>query len=303
MPSKKRKKKKRAFSSEMKLIAALLLIAAVAAAAWIIADKKTNNNDGSEAKGGISSTREEMTDDASTVSGEESSQAQSTVEPSSVTASVTVSLPSKTAEEKIYSEFDDSKTAGNTPDSWNLMLVNADNTLDESYEPELNKTQIYGVYNGMYVSSKIYDAYIAMFNAAKADGVTLSACSAYRPYSSQLRNFTNRVNKYISEGYSKEEAERITATIIARPGTSEHQTGLVIDFNPCDDSFENSAAYRWLQKNAENYGFVQRYKKSKSSITGIVNESWHYRYVGVYTAKCMNELDMCLEEYIEYISK
>ena len=88
---------------------------------------------------------------------------------------------------------------------------------------------------------------------------------------------------------------------INKPGSSDHNLGLAVDFNNVDNNFEDLKAFKWLQKNAENYGFILRYPKDKEDITKISYESWHWRYVGEEHAKKMNELKMCLEEYIEYL--
>ena len=77
--------------------------------------------------------------------------------------------------------------------------------------------------------------------------------------------------------------------------------GLAVDINSVEVSFEDTKAFRWLQENAADYGFILRYPKDKQSITKIIYEPWHYRYVGVKHATAMNELDMCMEEYIEYL--
>ena len=69
------------------------------------------------------------------------------------------------------------------------------------------------------------------------------------------------------------------------------------------ENFEKTAQFKWLSENAENYGFILRYPKDKTNITEIIYEPWHYRYVGVEHAKKMNQLGMCLEEYIEYLEK
>ena len=99
-----------------------------------------------------------------------------------------------------------------------------------------------------------------------------------------------------------DQAENKAATIVARPGTSEHNTGLALDINCANDSFENTAAYKWLKENAENYGFIMRYSADKQDKTGVIHESWHWRFVGINVAKEMNRLQMCLEEYVEYKS-
>ncbi|MEE1054018.1 MAG: M15 family metallopeptidase, partial [Acutalibacteraceae bacterium] len=89
------------------------------------------------------------------------------------------------------------------------------------------------------------------------------------------------------------------ATVVARPGTSEHNTGLCADFNMASDTFETTPMYEWMCENAENYGFILRYPKEKQDITGVIYESWHWRFVGINTAKEMNNLGLTLEEYIE----
>ena len=102
-------------------------------------------------------------------------------------------------------------------------------------------------------------------------------------------------------GISQEEAERLTDEYINKPGASDHNLGLAVDFNYVDNKFDDLEAFKWLKENAEDYGFILRYPKDKEEITKISYESWHWRYVGEEHAKKMNELNMCLEEYIEYL--
>ena len=89
---------------------------------------------------------------------------------------------------------------------------------------------------------------------------------------------------------------------MARPGTSEHNTGFSADFNIAEDSFESTPMFTWMQEHAADYGFVLRFPKDKQEKTGIIYESWHYRFVGINNAKEMNRLNMCLEEYVEYVN-
>ena len=93
----------------------------------------------------------------------------------------------------------------------------------------------------------------------------------------------------------------MTFKIINKPGTSEHNLGLAVDFNYVNLDFENTKAFTWLKENAEDYGFILRYRKDKEDITKVEYEPWHWRYVGKEHAKKINELDMCLEEYIDYL--
>ena len=143
-----------------------------------------------------------------------------------------------------------------------------------------------------------------MMNAMKKDGVTnVWVQSAYRSVARQKELYDNSVKKYIQQGKSQEEAEKLTDEYINKPGSSDHNLGLAVDFNYVDNKFEKLDGFKWLKNNAENYGFVLRYPKDKEDITKIAYESWHWRYVGVEHAKKMNDLNMCLEEYIEYLSK
>lgn len=84
-------------------------------------------------------------------------------------------------------------------------------------------------------------------------------------------------------------------------GHSEHQTGLALDFNDVSGDFALTEAYRWLQEHGAEYGFIQRYPAGKESVTGIAEESWHYRYVGRSHAQAMKRLGLCLEEYVLYV--
>lgn len=141
----------------------------------------------------------------------------------------------------------------------------------------------------------------AMMDAARADGIDIGIISAWRSYDTQRILFDDKVNRLKSQGYSQEAAEKEAATCIALPGTSEHHTGLAVDFNSTNQSFENTKTFAWLKKNAENYGFIMRYPSDKMDITGgIIYEPWHWRYVGINISKEMNELGMCYEEYCEY---
>ena len=89
----------------------------------------------------------------------------------------------------------------------------------------------------------------------------------------------------------------------AVPGTSEHQTGLAVDINADGIHSAGREVYRWLDQNAYRYGFILRYPSAKTGITGISNEPWHYRYVGVDAATFIYENDLTFEEYYAYYVK
>ncbi len=185
-----------------------------------------------------------------------------------------------------------------------LILVNAKNPLPEDYNYTENLTVFPKEYRTGTVYSRIdkdmWPYLKAMMDAARKDGVYISVISPFRDYARQELLFNNKVNALMQSGLSKADAEKETASKIAIPGTSEHHTGLAVDFNITETTFENTGAFRWLKENAENYGFIMRYAKDKMNITGgIIYEPWHWRFVGINAAKEINANGYCLEEYIE----
>lgn len=141
-----------------------------------------------------------------------------------------------------------------------------------------------------------------MLNDIRKDGIeNIWVQSAYRSIEDQTKIYNNKVEEYKSKGKTYEEAKRLTEEIVNKPGCSDHNLGLAVDFNYVDGLFENTKAYKWLMENAENYGFILRYPKE--NITKVNYEPWHWRFVGIQHAKKMNELEICLEEYVEYLNK
>ncbi|MEK5480659.1 MULTISPECIES: M15 family metallopeptidase [unclassified Viridibacillus] len=129
------------------------------------------------------------------------------------------------------------------------------------------------------------------------EGYTFNAFSTYRSYDRQVELYANYVNR---DG--KEAAD----TYSARPGYSEHQTGLAFDIGEvgseqffADEGFGKTEAGKWLAKNAHKYGFIMRYPKGKENVTGYMHESWHFRYVGKDIAKDIYNNKSTLEEYLE----
>jgi D-alanyl-D-alanine carboxypeptidase len=176
----------------------------------------------------------------------------------------------------------------------NLVVVNHWNELPEDYDIELMELS-----NGQKIDERIYPYLQEMFNAARAEGIYPIVREGYRTEKEQQALYDEKVQAYINEGYSRSRAEKTAKEWVALPGTSEHQLGLAVDFNSVETSFENTKEFRWLKENAEKYGFVNRYPKNKTEITGINYEPWHYRYVGVENAKDMNQKGVCLEEYVK----
>lgn len=184
-------------------------------------------------------------------------------------------------------------------DDWCLILVNHEHTLPEDFNPELTSIDKIRKFD-----SRAIDELKQMMNQMKKDGITnVWVQSAYRSVDKQEDVFERRVKEYMGKGKTREEAEELVLQTINKPGTSEHNLGLAVDFNYVDYDFDKTAGFQWLKKNAENYGFVLRYAKEKESITKVDYEPWHWRYVGKEHARKMNELGMCLEEYVQYLQK
>lgn len=182
---------------------------------------------------------------------------------------------------------------------WNLILVNKEHPLPEDYQLETVTLS-----NGLKYSAQAYDALQQMMDACRAAGLEPLVCSAYRSVERQTELFDNKVNSYLADGLSYEEAYAATATEIAIPGTSEHSTGLAADicalsYQLLDESQADTAEQKWLMAHCAEYGFILRFPKDKEDITGIIYEPWHYRYVGVEAAREITEQGLCLEEYME----
>lgn len=176
-----------------------------------------------------------------------------------------------------------------------LLLVNAEYPLPQDYDYGWNLTKIEAKYhNGQLdqIDAGVWPYMKAMVEAAWKDGVKLYVWSPYRSYETQKMLFENRVKK---EGGDEAKA----ATAVARPGTSEHNTGLCADFNMASSQFESTEMFRWMCEHAGDYGFILRYPKDKTDITGVMYESWHWRFVGINRAKEINSLNLTLEEYIK----
>ena len=184
---------------------------------------------------------------------------------------------------------------------WYLTLVNFEHPLDEKFKP----SELSEVDNGYIADKRIADATKKMIADARSkDNVRIIALSAYRDYDYQMELFENKVIRLQQEkGYSVEKARAEAKTVVAYPGTSEHQLGLALDLVDArhvklDESQENTAAYKWLYEHCHEYGFIVRYPNGKTDITGIIYEPWHFRYVGVEAAKFIMENNITLEEYL-----
>lgn len=199
----------------------------------------------------------------------------------------------ETKQQQLAEEFAKEK------EEYYLLLANAENPLPQDWSIQTEEVQ-----NGYEMDKRAAPAMREMIQAAKEDGVELMLCSAYRSVEKQQQLFDRSQQAYMAQGMSEEEAYAKTATETAIPGTSEHQTGLAADivtptYQMLDAGFADTPAGQWLSEHAAEYGFVLRYPQDKQEVTGIIYESWHYRFVGKTHAKLMKESGLCLEEYLQ----
>ena len=148
----------------------------------------------------------------------------------------------------------------------------------------------------------------AMLADAEAAGCKLYLVSGYRSVERQTALFKRKTNSFMAEGFSREEAEKQAAMWVARPGTSEHNTGLAADIVSADwyskhsdltADFEDTPEFEWLNAHCADYGLILRYPRGKENVTGVTYEPWHYRYVGKNAALEIYQQDITLEEYLE----
>ncbi len=177
-----------------------------------------------------------------------------------------------------------------------LINVNKYYTLPEDFEPiEIEDISIRYSYDGNRISKEANDAYVSMWNAANEAGFTLIVNSSYRDYQEQEDVYSSK-----KASLGQKEADKVAA----RPGHSEHQTGLSIDVfekgNQSTATFKDSPAYTWLKENAYQYGFIERYPEDKEYLTGYSAEAWHWRYVGEEVARRMHNEGITFDEYYAY---
>ncbi|WP_411328892.1 M15 family metallopeptidase [Blautia hansenii] len=185
---------------------------------------------------------------------------------------------------------------------WYLRLVNSDYPMTEADVPEVATETVDT--NGYQVDARIMEDLEAMFEDARVEGRTPMICSAFRAWDLQVSLYENKIERVMQEeGLSYEDAAVKAATVVAKPGTSEHQVGLALDivsseYQELDEAQMETEDQKWLMENSWKYGFILRYPMDKSEITGVIFEPWHYRYVGKKAAKEITEQNLTLEEYV-----
>ena len=171
------------------------------------------------------------------------------------------------------------------------MLVNKHHRLEDSFEPDdlITIDSNYASEDDLQCSRVAFNAFKKMSDAASKDGYQLVINSAYRSYAGQ---------EELSNFYLAAYGQAYVDKYVAKPGYSEHQTGLAFDIGSRKvNVFANSKEYQWMQEHAHEYGFIHRFTPKFEFITGFRSEAWHYRYVGVEAATYMHDNNMSLEEY------
>lgn len=184
-----------------------------------------------------------------------------------------------------------------------LLLVNPWTPLPEDFVPG----ELVPVQNDQAVDAQAYPDLQDMLQDMSQAGLSPLICSSYRSQERQQELYDNKVQRVMDEGASREAAQAEAARWVARPGTSEHQTGLAVDIvslsnQMLDETQESTPEFQWLAENAWKYGFILRYPNDKSEKTGIAYEPWHFRFVGKEAAEEMHDLGLCLEEYLESLA-
>ena len=183
----------------------------------------------------------------------------------------------------------------NTNTRKELTLVNIEHGLSKDYKPEGLTMPNIPFATGVdqeekYVAGIIANPLKELFNAAKQEGIILLGNSGYRSYKSQKAVYTSRV---------KSDGKKLADAYVAKPGFSEHQTGLCIDITNKSSNFvKGTKEADWLAENCYRFGFIIRYPYGKQNITGIEYEPWHIRYVGKEAAKYIYDNRITLEEYL-----
>ncbi|MBE7003626.1 MAG: D-alanyl-D-alanine carboxypeptidase family protein [Ruminococcaceae bacterium] len=203
------------------------------------------------------------------------------------TAEQVLRLVNVNADRSAYGEHEETDVSKGV-----LMLVNKQNFLGRYKPKDLVSLGACGSWGSMAREAR--DAFVSLVQGASAEGYRIWGVSPYRSYDLQ---------EYLYESYVSAHGQDEADTYSARPGWSEHQTGLAVDVAVRGESygdFEGTSECEWMKAHAHEYGFILRYGEGVEYLTGYMYEPWHYRYVGVEAATYIYENDLTFEEYYYY---
>ena len=186
----------------------------------------------------------------------------------------------------------------NAGDGWMLLLVNSSNAIPDGYAP----TELTELSNGQSVDKRIYPSLQSMFDDARAQGVYPVVSSGYRTAKQQQSEMYDKIQEYIDDGKSEDEARTLAATYVAQVGYSEHEAGLAIDIVAKANKSDDDTVWAWMKEHCAEYGFILRYPEGKEGVTGMSYEPWHFRYVGVEAAQKIMGAGITLEEYLGQVN-
>ncbi len=186
----------------------------------------------------------------------------------------------------------------NAGDGWMLLLVNSSNAIPDGYAP----TELTELSNGQSVDKRIYPSLQSMFDDARAQGVYPVVSSGYRTAKQQQSEMDDKIQEYIDDGKSEDEARALAATYVAQVGYSEHEAGLAIDIVAKANKSDDDTVWVWMKEHCAEYGFILRYPEGKEGVTGMSYEPWHFRYVGVEAAQKIMGAGITLEEYLGHVN-
>lgn len=182
-----------------------------------------------------------------------------------------------------------------------ILLIRRGMPIPEDYTP-----QLFEVSNGLFMDRCAAICMRRMLYAANSCGIKLHIISAYRSPQRQKELVDEDIRINMLKGMSRESATAYTLRTLAKPNESEHNAGLAADISGADcrfdlsQEFENTPEFRWLMANAYRFGYILRYPKDKTHITGIDFEPWHFRYVGAPHSENITRRKISLEEYLSY---
>ncbi len=280
MATQKRRKKKKKNLTGGELLAFKVLMTVCAALLCVTTVRNLTAGGAKSAVGNVSEETELSGRDMT--GGDAQAAGQETGDVSTAAAMTTVPTATPTPTPDPYADKPDIDI-----NSWEYILANPWNSI-EDYYPDVVQIE------DIEVDYRIYDAMESFVSDCRAAGNTVYLSSGYRSYDLQ---------KYLFEKKCEEYDEETAATIVARPGTSEHQTGLAADiteeyYEYKNASLEDTAMYQWMEAHCQDYGFIVRFPNGKEDITGIIYEPWHFRYVGVEAATYIMEHNLTLEEFV-----
>ncbi|WP_164174391.1 D-alanyl-D-alanine carboxypeptidase family protein [Ruminococcus flavefaciens] len=224
-----------------------------------------------------------VTEAATGTSAEESTTAADTTTTAAADSSETVTTTAAPAQQQSAQTSSSSDNYGPAPVQYDIpgltyingvLIANKSYSLPADFAPGLDST--------------CYNQFCKLSSAAAQEGLNIYLSSGFRSYDYQAQIYNN---------YCARDGQAAADTYSARPGYSEHQTGLAIDVNQIDDSFIGTPEAIWLENHCHEFGFILRYPQGKQDITGYQYESWHIRYVGTDLATQIHASGLTLEEY------